>query len=314
MFEDRGRAAILGTAVGDAVGAPFEGRRAVTRDEVAAWLAADRTLTWTDDTHMALELAAALAEDPGHVDAGRLGDRFAAAFRREPWRGYGAGPPQIFAMAERGTPYVDAAASMFGGTGSFGNGGAMRAAPAGVAAVGSLDRAAALATAQAQVTHAHPEGVDGAVVVATGVAALMAAPAGAPPDAALRATLPYLTTRAVTDPLAEVLDAPDASARLSVARANGSGIAARESVPAAVAAFLAAVDAGSDPGEEALTVAVCLGGDTDTVAAMAGALAGAHLGAAAFPARLIERLEARRHIEAVIAELLAAASAADAGP
>lgn len=303
---DRGQAALLGTALGDAVGAPFEGRWRVARDDVVAWLADDATLVWTDDTHMAVELAAALAASGGRIDPQSLGDRFAHAYRDEPWRGYGAGPPQVFALAEHGVPYVEAAASMFGGSGSFGNGGAMRAAPAGVAASPSLERTAELAAAQARVTHAHPEGIDGAVAIATAVAALVAAPAGSAPGETLRPILDHVTTAALRDPLQRVLDASGAPARLEVASEVGSGIAARESVPAAVAAFLAAAEVAPGSGEEVLVTAVCLGGDTDTVGAMAGALAGAHLGHAGFPPRLADRLEDGARLEQVADELVRA--------
>jgi poly(ADP-ribose) glycohydrolase ARH3 len=127
------RGALLGTALGDAIGAPFEGRRRVDDREVAALLAAGTPLRWTDDTHMMLGLADALTDRGGVVDERHLGDTFAARYREEPWRGYGGGPPRVFAMAARGTPYRQAAAALFGGGGSFGNGAAMRCVPAALA-------------------------------------------------------------------------------------------------------------------------------------------------------------------------------------
>lgn len=127
----RWRGALLGTALGDAVGAPFEGWPGVARDEVQRWLRADDPLTWTDDTAMTLGLARSLAACEGEVDLQHLGDTFAAHLRAEPWRGYGAGPPQIFRAAQRGTHYAEAAAAMFGGSGSFGNGAAMAGAMVG---------------------------------------------------------------------------------------------------------------------------------------------------------------------------------------
>lgn len=64
-------------------------------------------------------------------------------------------------------------------------------------------------------------------------------------------------------------------------------MAAVESVPAAFCAFLRYQDSFSD----AIRFAISLGGDTDTIASMTGALAGAHLGHSAIPQDWIERTE-----------------------
>lgn len=180
------------------------------------WLASSARLRWTDDTHMALTLAQVLRDANGTLETQQLGDAFAAAYAVEPWRGYGAGPPQVFALASRGMTYVEAAGSLFGRSGSFGNGAAELAG----------------------------------------------------------------------DDLA------------AVALRIGTGVAARESVPAAVAALLDGEDVAST-----LVAAVRLGGDTDTIAAMAGAMAGAAYGASTIPDRLLARLEALDELEALATAL-----------
>ena len=101
---DHWRGALLGTALGDAVGAPFEGWPTVDARAVRRWIDDEAPLAWTDDTAMTLGLARSLVAHDGLADLQHLGDTFASAFRAEPWRGYGAGPPRIFAAAERGTP------------------------------------------------------------------------------------------------------------------------------------------------------------------------------------------------------------------
>lgn len=298
---DRLRGALLGSAVGDAVGAPFEGRWRVARAQVEAWLDAADELRWTDDTHMALTLGEVLRDTGGVLDSQQLGDAFAAAYADQPWRGYGAGPPQVFALASRGVPYVEAAGSLFGGSGSFGNGAAMRVTPVALVARSDLDRAAALAETQARVTHTHPEAVDAAVFVATAVCAL----AEAGDDArsrrsVLAATTGRLPTGALRAAVWDVLDADEAGEDVAaVAQRIGTGVAARESIPAAVAALLAGHDVRST-----LITAVCLGGDTDTIAAMAGAMAGALYGASDIPKRLIGRLEASGQLDALATALL----------
>ncbi len=282
------RGALLGTALGDAVGAPFEGRELVSRDAVESWLQADRPLRWTDDTHMALTLARVLRDQGDALDPERLGDAFAAAYAAEPWRGYGAGPPQVFALARRGWSYVDAAASLFAGSGSFGNGAAMRVAPVALAAGGDVDRAAKLAVIQAKVTHTHPEAMDGAVLIATAVCGLAAAGTDAgSAETALDRAARYLGPGPVVDAVQRILDTFRSEKDvLGLARRIGTGVAARESVPAAVAAALVGDDV-----VDTLVAAVQLGGDTDTIAAMAGAMAGARYGASTIPASLLTRLE-----------------------
>lgn len=287
------RGALLGTALGDAVGAPFEGRRRVEAGQVERWLAADGPLVWTDDTAMTLGLARSLVARGGRVDPQHLGDVFAADFRAEPWRGYGPGPPRVFAAAERGTPYREAAGALFDGSGSFGNGGAMRAAPAAVVARGDPTTAATLAREQAAVTHAHPLGRDGAALVALAVGALATA-GGTPAAEAVGAVLDHLATDAMRRAATTALELGPRGETGAVVRALGNGIAALEAVPAALAAFLGAPD---DP-RAVLTAAVRLGGDTDTIAAMAGALVGARAGADRLPPALLERLEARAAITA----------------
>ena len=69
--------------------------------------------------------------------------------------------------------------------------------------------------------------------------------------------------------------------------ALGNRIEALHSVPAAIASFALTPDSF----EETICNVIFLGGDTDTLAAMAGALSGAYLGAARLPARLVGLLE-----------------------
>ncbi|HEX6233047.1 MAG TPA: ADP-ribosylglycohydrolase family protein [Jiangellaceae bacterium] len=57
----RVRGCLLGGALGDALGAPFEGRPVVAPDELRAWVDSDRPLRWTDDTALQVALADYLA-------------------------------------------------------------------------------------------------------------------------------------------------------------------------------------------------------------------------------------------------------------
>lgn len=296
MGTDGARGALLGTALGDAVGAPFEGRPAVRREDVEEWLAADDPLTWTDDTAMALALAASLIAQGGEVDPRHLGDTFVATYEEEPWRGYGSGPPRIFAAAAKGTPYVEAAGALFGGSGSFGNGAAMRAAPAGVVAAPEPATAARLAREQARVTHAHALGQDGAALIAMAVAVS----AADDPSDRLADLGRHLETEEFRTALDRALELAGGEDPRRLGEVLGNDVAAVASVPTAVACFLGAPD-------DALSVlvrAVTVGGDTDTIAAMAGAIVGARVGAAGLPSGLLGRLEAHDRIVGLADDLV----------
>lgn len=305
--EDRLVGALLGTALGDALGEPFEGRRRVPARETTALVKATSPLRWTDDTHMAIALAESLLACGGSVEPQRLGDAFAAAYHDQPWRGYAGGPAKVFALAAKGQTYEDAARSLYGG-GSYGNGGAMRCAPVAIVAHPDIRHAAHLAAAQARVTHAHPVGVDGAVllacaiVVAASVAPAAVDPAGTAQPLDLTPIAEHLSAPEMRERLDAIIDAQnDPEQLMALARRFGSRVSARESVPTALAVFLAHRN---DP-LEAMTAAISLGRDTDTVAAMAGALAGAHHGARQLPGHLLARLEDHDRIDTLARQLAA---------
>ena len=297
---DRHLGALLGTALGDALGAPFEGRRGVPTREIGDLIHASSPLRWTDDTHMAIALAESLLASDGTVDPQHLGDTFAAAFRDQPWRGYAGGPPRVFALAAQGHTYLDAARTLYQG-GSYGNGGAMRTAPAAIVAYPDLTRATQLAAAQASITHAHPVGIDGAVLLTGAIVTVTGdEPTGGGSSIDLSPIVEHLTSTPMQERLAAIIQAAnDPDELMGLARHFGSGVAAVQSVPTALAVFLAHRN---DP-LATITAAITLGRDTDTVAAMAGALAGAHHGATRLPEHLLERLEDRERIETLAQQL-----------
>jgi poly(ADP-ribose) glycohydrolase ARH3 len=290
---DRARGALLGTFVGDALGMPFEGAPPAAIPKRLTML--DARLgrgTYTDDTEMAIALSESLLEHGG-IEPGALGRAFADA--HDPRRGYGAGTTEVLRLVRSGLSPHDAAGSVFGGEGSQGNGAAMRVAPL---AVLYADDTAALESAR--VTHSHPLGVDAAVVQAAAIAAALRGEA--PLDAALAAA----TTAELGGRLTEAarrLDSVLQPAELAAALGNRS--TGHQSVPAAI--YSAAAHESVEP---AITFAVRCGGDTDTIGAMAGAIAAARAGASAIPSHWLEALEegpkGRSHVER-LADRLAAA-------
>jgi len=269
-----------------------------------------RPWPFTDDTEMAIGVAEALLSD-GRIRAETL----AAAWARNYTRGrpYGATRMVVEAMWS-GDDYQAIARNLFPG-GSYGNGAAMRVAPVGLFFHADLDLVWEQAGLSALPTHPHPLAVEGAQLVALAVALAVASPAADGP----------LDRDAFFNQLQGRCQTPEFRARLAIARdlrnaaelaVLGNGVAALESVVTAVACFASS----PDDCVQAVTTAIFLGGDTDTIGAMAGAIAGARCGVRAIPGDLVESLEdglrGRTYVSR-LAEQLAAAPpirlAADGG-
>jgi poly(ADP-ribose) glycohydrolase ARH3 len=181
-----------------------------------------------------------------------------------------------FGNVLRGMNWEVAAKAQFGGSGSYGNGGAMRVAPVALWAYPDLDETIRLARETAKVTHTHPVGVEGAVIQA--VAAHHALQTEFEP-ARLLADLDELIEteefRGKLDILSSCLERDDDErARLHL----GNWVAAHNSVVTALYCFLLA-----DDFEDAIVRAIRMAGDTDTIGAMTGALAGARWGLNSIP-------------------------------
>lgn len=270
-----GAAALVGTAVGDAFGAFAEG--AAPRSQAAArkavqWLLGRSPLAYTDDTQLALLLLEHLAEH-GTVDADALVELLLD--RIEPWRGYGGGMLMLVDQWRRGIPWQEAATAVFA-DGSLGNGAAMRVAPLGAVFARDAATVTDLATRQARVTHAHPVGVDGALVQAR--AAALAAHRGRFGRDELATVAEGAATRELVEGLTDAVqltvardadrpDEVDDDVVRMAARRLGTEVVAHRSVPLALWIAAHARDAG-----EAVTLAIAAGGDVDTIGAMATAV------------------------------------------
>ncbi len=303
MNRDRFEGCLLGLALGDALGAPLEGGPL----ERLAWRALGRTrrgeMRWTDDTQMSLDLAESLAAR-GRVDPDDLARRFAAGYR---WhRGYGPGAARLLKRIARGADWREANRSVYP-DGSYGNGAAMRAPPVGLFYAGRPEELAEAARESARVTHAHPLGMEGAVLLAT---ATGEAASARPPGEILEAAAAACTHEEFVQRLG-VARSWLAGARTpepaEVRRHLGNGVAAPRSCVTAL--FLALRFLQRPFGELQGFVAAC-GGDVDTIGAMAGAIWGAANGAAALPRALLLRLEQRERISDTARRLHAASTPA----
>jgi poly(ADP-ribose) glycohydrolase ARH3 len=270
------RGCLLGLAMGDALGAPHEGGFL----EHWLWRAIGRTaageMRFTDDTQMTLDLARSLLSNP-RLDQADLAQRFAQSYR---WsRGYGPGAARVLKRIRRGQDWQSAARSVYP-AGSFGNGAAMRAPV--LALFFAHDEAALLATARAsaEVTHGHPLGIAGAVLMAL----------------AARGLLLGQTAEQIITTLRQQTLEPEFSTRLDLAgrwlfgqttpdvkevvRGLGNGMTAPTSCVTALYIALRFLDQDFDA---MLRFVIACGGDVDTLAAMAGALWGVRNGAQGLP-------------------------------
>ena len=299
--------ALLGAALGDAIGASREGRRIMATDlRVEIIDMGSGPLHYTDDTHMTIGMAESLVERGG-FDGEHMARRFIDNYLEEPWRGYGPGPPRVFRLIQRGEPWDRAAASVYPG-GSFGNGAAMRVSPVGLFYCSDAARLREAAHMSSIITHSHPLGIEGAALQATAVALAVSQNPGKPidPSSFISRLLDSTTEdvyRAKIAKFGALLERPDD--RQGVVNQLGHGIEAFNSVPTAIFSFLAH----SQSFSSTVTYAVSLGGDTDTIASMAGAISGASLGVDALPSGWQRRLENGDYIAELADRLWQAASA-----
>jgi poly(ADP-ribose) glycohydrolase ARH3 len=283
-LEDAFLGCLLGLAVGDALGGCFEGQSAdsIARRYPSPQALMDspplETLHYTDDTQMAIGVAEALIED-GAIREETLCRRFASNY--VPSRGYGFGTRRVLEVMSASEDYRAAAEAYYPG-GSFGNGAAMRVAPVGLLFHDDLALVSEQARLSALTTHLHPLAIEGARLLALGVGLLVRAEAF---DRS--AFFAELLTHCQLEDYQIKLERASRMRDSEEVSALGNGIQALESVPTALACFaFAPEDYGTAIGR-----AILLGGDTDTIAAMTGALSGTFLGVQALPSRLLARLE-----------------------
>jgi ADP-ribosylglycohydrolase len=302
----RARGAMYGLAIGDALGMPTQmlSRAEITErwgtlltgfepappgHPIAAGLPAGAV---TDDTEQAVLLGRLLVRGHGTIDPHELAQALVSWERDMAARGsldlLGPSTKRALAAILAGASPEEAGAS--GTT----NGAAMRIAPVGISVPPDLPTLVDRVVAASFVTHNTGVALAGAAAVAAAVSAGVAG-AGIAEATALAVRAARIGAQrghwaAGADVAARIEWATGLVAGLDETEAAdviytlvGTSLATQESVPAAFA-VLAAVPA--DPWRACL-LAASLGGDCDTIAAMAGAVAGACHGLEAFPPRAV---------------------------
>lgn len=289
---DRARGAVLGSAAGDALGAAYEfGTRALGPEGprmLGGGLGDFAPGEWTDDTTMAWAILDAAAAGPGPGVA--LGSEealtgIARRFRR--W--YDTGPADIGNQTRSvlgqagpeptGATLMATAADLHARTGhTGGNGSLMRTGPVALSFLGP-DDALALATAARRIsalTHVDRQAQDACVLWSQAVRhAILDG------ELDVRVGLPHLEPddAAAWTRLIEEAE-HDEPERF---RPNGWVVTAFQAAWSAIVHAPVPDDESSRHLQDALAVAIGIGDDTDTVAAIAGALLGARWGAGAVP-------------------------------
>ena len=187
---DRMRGCMVGAVLGDCLGAPVECThwygidRKIVRKHFDVYIEkgskevmrkqnnGKNILKYTDDTAMARQVALSLIDKKG-LDITDMAKRFVDENTNEPWRGYGQSVGEVFRklsktnFASEETVFKPAA-EQFDGSGSYGNGAAMRAHPVGLFGKNQTE-VEEIATKQARLTHSNDEGVVGSILQATGM-------------------------------------------------------------------------------------------------------------------------------------------------
>ena len=229
-----GKVKMLGALVGDIVGSVYEFHNVKHTD----FELFTPWTNFTDDSVMTLAVAKWLMEDESRSMQG-LAYYMQELGKKYPNAGYG-GNFSAWLYQEHPQPYN-----------SWGNGSGMRVSPVGLYAR-TLDEALALAAVTAAVTHNHPEGVKGAQAIA----------------ASMFLCREGKSKEEIRDYVERVFDYDLHRKIEDIHPSYSFDVSCQGSVPEAIIAFLEGNDF-----EEVIRLAVSIGGDSDTIACMAGAIA-----------------------------------------
>lgn len=280
----------LGTLAGDSLGLPYEG---MNRRRVRRWMGdgpLNHRLLWgrgmgSDDTEHAALVASALVASGGEIRAFQraLGWRLRGWFLALP---PATGWATLRACVRLWIGFSEARSGVW----SAGNGPVMRAPMIGAwAARQSPELLAKLIHVSTRITHSDPRAEQGALAVAHAARLAITEPELVrEPQLLVERCVPFLSDSFLVDSLRRVADLSEPLDTLAESLGWSSGVTGfvHQTVPAVFACWL------RHPSDfpSAVRDAVRLGGDTDSVAALVGALAGATLGPRAIPKAWLARI------------------------
>ncbi|KAL3278900.1 hypothetical protein HHI36_016420 [Cryptolaemus montrouzieri] len=340
ILKSKFRGCLLGSLLGDCLGAPFEGDNMTTGDKLVIKNYLDKLeepgfkcpfKPYTDDTAMTRSVAKALIDKP-EPDFKFLAKLFVKEYFLEPNRGYGQNVVSVFQKL-RQNKFEDVfkpASEQFNGSGSLGNGGAMRIAPVALYYFDKYNIMIDVVTNATKITHTNPLGVNGALLQSIAIQECLLEPQGEKLNVHnfVKKLLDKMKVFEYEDEddLDGVIEEPYREKLLTVQNlllrtydqdelydeileTLGNSIVALNSVPTAVYCFLKACAETPDLRNifrNTIEYAIGLGGDTDTIASMAGAIAGAYVGEENLNVNLVRHCEKHNEIIEMADNLLAA--------
>nr|XP_039252465.1 ADP-ribose glycohydrolase ARH3-like [Styela clava] len=270
---------------------------------------------YTDDTCMTFDLGESLVRMKIY-DPNDISKRFSDTYFRSPLgRNYGNHVTDCFRkrrIDEYKHDVYRAASEQFMRTGSFGNGSAMRVSPVTLFHHDNIPEMVALAADQSRLTHSNPKGINGAVLQALAIEKAMTS--GKIEDtekfcheliAQLKEVTPAKEELVIYEEKIEsvvgLLKAENGASPGEIIEKLGTDVRATESVPAAIFFFLYTLNRNQIPELSSyngmvrcVISAAAVGHDSDTIASMAGAIAGAYYGVEFIPTEWVWACEASR--------------------
>ena len=286
MNRDRARGILLGVAGGDALGRPveFESASEISAehgrlDEMVGhgtWNQPAGTIT--DDTEQTLCIARSLVEQQ-EFDPADIAGRFVAWYDSGPFD-IGRMTTKALSRLKHGDEWDEAGQQVWENSPegqNAGNGSVMRCAPLAIPYASNWDRLVEVSWRSSQITHADPRCTYGCVILNLTIAGLLD-DANSP----LQGALDYVGS-----------NAPDDLVMALKPLAGGDSQDTFETSGYVVHSLQTALHDGlvAESAEDAIVTAVNRGGDTDTIGAIAGAVAGARFGATQLPDRWLRAID-----------------------
>jgi ADP-ribosylglycohydrolase len=287
-MEEQGKilGCILGGAIGDAFGSAYEGRPLpVAVSDESQW-------QLSDDTQLTLATCEAIAQSAGRVEPAAIAARFAAWHRGA--RVTGIGASTFKALTELVVGGHWALVGMKGER-AAGNGAAMRAAPLAFCLDPKDQQARRTIRDVSRITHHHEEAYAGALAVVVAVRAAWQGDWNGE-RSLLELVIDLLPDTQVRDRLVTLSQLGEELSFQEIGRRFGCSGFVIESVPLAL---YGAARIGSLGFASLIRELIAAGGDTDTIASMAGQVAGALLGRPSLPEEMLLRLPDRPWIETI---------------
>lgn len=300
MSGDRAAGVLLGLACGDALGRPVEFKSAGEIEALHGRLTemvgygtwSQPAGTITDDTEQALCIARSLAEQNGFVPAD-IARRFVEWYDSGPFD-IGVMTRQSLQRLKEGAGWDEAGRSVWEASqegSNAGNGSVMRCPPLAVAYSSDREFLSSVSRESSLITHADPRCTYGCAVLNLTISG-------------------YLTGE--SQPLDTALDQVRSDAPSELVSAieplvTGGSIGSLSTSGYVVDTLQTALHDGinADSVEDAVCTAVNRGGDTDTIGAVTGAVAGARYGASDIPDRWLDDIDEEAELRQLANDLRA---------